>query len=290
MMYKVLGPVRKCIGKIATYVSKFLFFFLEQNKKISKEELLHVLHTSEKKGILSAAESSLIEGHLDLRDILVKEIMRPKDEIIYFSLENDLNKLEQLFIKEECSRLPVCKKDLDSLLGIISAYDYFILTAHITNTATLNEHLKKPFFIPETSSARSLLQQFSNKNETFAIVVDEYGNVAGLVTQEDIMDVVVGDIDDLIDKKQLYTEAGSQVVIASGKMEIGDFEDYFNIKIPNPYRMISIGGWLIATIGLIPTSGMKYELHGFFFHVLAADKKQIRRLYIRKLVSNTQKG
>ena len=289
-VYKLLGPIRELVGKITTYVTKVLFFYLNPNAEISKKELLHVLHTSEKQGILSAAESLLIEGFLDLQDILVKEIMRPREEILYFSLEQSLSDLEETFVKKEVSRIPVCKKDLEEVLGVINAYDFFMYREEITTIEELKPFIRKAFFVPESSTARSLLQQFSKKEETFSIVVDEYGTISGLCTKEDIMEVVVGDIQDQRDQHQLYTEAGSNVIIASGKMELAEFEDYFSIELPNPYMMVTIGGWITGEVGSIPLSGTKYQFHGFFFHILAADQKRIKRLYIRKQEVSTEDG
>ena len=96
------------------------------------------------------------------------------------------------------------------------------------------------------------------------------------------MEVVVGDIEDLRDQKKTYTWAGKNIIIASGKLEIDDFEDIFDTRLENPHNMITIGGWLTSIMGDIPKNGAKYNYHNFSFHVIAADPTHVKRLYISK--------
>ena len=116
-----------------------------------------------------------------------------------------------------------------------------------------------------------------------AIVVDEYGSISGVVTLEDLVEVVVGQITDRRDEKILYTKAGEDVIIASGKMELAEFEEIFDVHLDSENNMATIGGWLMEKLGDIPKEGTKFVTDEFLFHVLSSDQKRIRRVYIRKL-------
>ena len=142
---------------------------------------------------------------------------------------------------------------------------------------------------PESTSANTLLRQMYDKQESIAMVVDEYGSISGLIALEDLVEKVVGEIADARDTKNKYTLSTEDVMIASGKMELAEFEEIFSITLPNPNQMVTLGGWLSGQMGDIPKTGAKYTASGFLFHVLAADPKRVKRIYVRRIGSNASK-
>ncbi len=282
---RTLGPVRHFITTITSYIYRILFFFLKKEESISKDELQHVLQKSKSTGVLFDDEARLIKGYLELQDDTIKERMSPREDIIFYETKRPLKEIYTLFMKKKCTRLPICEDGLDTVIGILSAHTFFLNKNHIHNSDDINKFLQKPFFVPENSPARILLSQFRNKKEDLALVVDEYGSVTGLVTEEDLIEVVIGPITDRRNDKSLYTEAGHGIIIASGKLELEEFERIFGDKLVTPNNMVTIGGWLTEQIGDIPKSGTKYIGDGFLFHVLAAAPNRVRRIYIRKLSS-----
>jgi CBS domain containing-hemolysin-like protein len=120
-------------------------------------------------------------------------------------------------------------------------------------------------------------------NLELAMVVDEYGAVTGLLSREDIVEEVIGDITDRRDETSLFTRSSHNVIIASGKLELDIFSEIFDIPLHSPSGMVTIGGWLTEQMGDIPKAGQYYQTKEFLFHVLAADPHRIRRLYIRRL-------
>ena len=230
-----------------------------------------------------------MHGYLNLEESNVKEFMRPREEVIFFDIEEPLSKLIYLFVDQECSRLPVCKENLDNIIGTISSRIFFLHRPSLQTTQDLANYLKKPFFVPETMPAKTLLNQMYDKKESQAIVVDEYGSVSGLITLEDLVEQVVGEISDRRDEKSRYTQAKEDVIIASGKLELSEFEEIFSIPLESKTNMVTIGGWLTEQLGDIPKSGAKYTTDDFFFHVLAADPNRVRRVYIRKLKPSSSK-
>ncbi len=283
LMQNILAPIRTLIINITVPVSRALFFFLRPESKISKEELKHVLKTSEEHGLLQKDEAELIAGYLNFQDATIKELMRPRDDILYYDINEPLSKLIDMFVKQECSRIPVCDKSLDNILGIISARQYFLHRASIKCGQDLKDHLIKPIYVSETSSAKALALQLNHSNQVLALVVDEYGSISGLISQEDIVEQVIGDISDLRDAKKLYTMNNPNEIISSARLELEIFNTIFNVNLVSKAHMMTIGGWLIEQLDEIPKTGAKFKIQNFMFQILAADRNRIRRLFIKKL-------
>lgn len=279
---RIMSPIRRFVIAVTTPVSRILFFYLRKAEPISKEELKHTLDTSETLGVLSRDESEFIKGYINLHDATVKEVMRPKDDILFFDVSEPLTKLVYLFVDQQCSRIPVCEGGIDNVLGVMTAKEYFTFSERINDTTQLRQYLKKSFFVPENIPAKLLFKKFLESNEHFSLVVDEYGCISGLITSEDICELVVGEIQDLRDKKLPYTRAGANEIIAGGRLELAEFETIFHVELPNPNNLITLGGWIMDQIGDVPKSGTKHETDQFLFHVLAADPNRVRRIYVRK--------
>ncbi len=276
-------PIRKFLIYVTSIISRLIFFFLKSEEEISFDELQHALKTSRHYGILNEDEAELMRGFLHLQDSLVKELMRPREEVLFYDVEEPLSKLIHLFVDQECSRIPVCRESLDNIIGIITSQIFFIHREKLQTVTDLLPVLIKPFFIPEGTPAEALLRQMYDKEESIALVVDEYGSISGLISLEDLVERVVGEIADARDEKSRYTMSGEDILIASGKLELAEFEKIFGVTLHSENNMVTIGGWLTELMGDIPKTGSKYAAHGFFFHVLAADAKRIRRIYIRRL-------
>lgn len=282
-LQNLLTPVRRWVIAVTAPVSRFLFFFLRKDASISKKEMEHVLKTSKEHGVLSAEEAELVSGYLNLQDSSVKELMRPREDILFYNSEEPLSKLEHLFVDLKCSRLPVCKGALENIVGVISAKKYFLIAHEVDNQEKLIKLLDKPYYVPENTIARILLHRFDEEEHELAIVVDEYGSISGLITREDLLEVVIGEIADSRDDTKLFTSASEKEIIASGKFELESFNNFFKSNLISDSNRVTIGGWLTEKLGEIPKSGAKVKLEGFLFHILSAEPNKIRRLYIRKL-------
>jgi CBS domain containing-hemolysin-like protein len=255
---------------------------LKKDEVLSREELEHVIKSSEDKGLLTPDETLLVSGFLDLQDTEVKELMWPKNDILYYDINMPLTKLTHLFLEKEVSRLPVIDNNLDNLLGVIDAYTYFIKMPEIKEPRDLIKYLKKPFFVPETIPAKTLLKRIDAEDQEIAIVVDEYGSVTGLIAREDLLEVVVGQIEDQRDQLLLYTKASKNEIIASGKMELLEFNDLFDVELISENNLMTLGGWLTEQAGDIPQSGSKYSFNGFTFQILSSTPTHVERVYVRK--------
>lgn len=286
---KVLEPIRKITISITAPISRTLFFFLKKEDTISREELRHVLKTSEELEVLHREESELVLGYLDLQDVIVKELMRPRQEVLYYDIDAPISKLVHLFVDQECSRLPVCKGSLENVLGVIGAKSFFIYCHPTPTKENLLKTVSKPFYIPENTLARVVLRRFEEQNQELALVVDEYGSISGLITREDIIEVVIGQIEDLRDAKPHYSKQSEHEIITTGKLEIDEFNEIFRTNLQSENNMVTIGGWLTEQLGDLPKNGTRFKTEELLFHVLNVDNNRIRRLYVRKLKPNPKK-
>lgn len=280
---RLLRPIREPMTRATSFISRAIFFFLKEEKEISSDELRHVLKTSEERGILLPVESELISGTLDLQHSHVKEHMRPRDEILSFDIRDSLDELVNLFIEKEITRVPVYDDDLETLIGILTAREYFFHRDKIKTPKDLIPILSKPYYIPETTRAWTTLCNLRERGISLAIVVDEYGSISGLITQEDLVEAVIGEIVDARDAKSLFTRSSEDVVIASGKLELSEFKDLFDVPLKSNENIVTLGGWLVEQLGDIPLTGAKYATDDFLFYILAADPNRIRRVYVRRL-------
>ncbi len=279
---RVFGPIRNVITCLTLWVFR-LCFFLKKESAISVAELKHALRTSKDCGVLGEEEAALMRGYLNLEEDLIKEMMCPRQEVFYYDIHAPIDRLMHLFVNKEYTRIPVCDGSLEKVLGVITSGGFFLHRDRIKNSMDILPFLKKPIFIPELKQGKQLLREFYQKEETMMFVVDEYGSVSGIITLEDLVEDVIGQITNRRNEKPLYTESGPGVIIASGKMELATIEEIFDIHLETPNNMVTIGGWLTEQLGDIPKSGVKHVTKDFLFYILASDVNRVRRVYIRRL-------
>jgi CBS domain containing-hemolysin-like protein len=283
-MARFLGPVRRKLTSATSWISRVLFLFLKEEEEISADELKHVLKTSQESGVLLEEECRLISGALDLQETLVKERMRPRQEMLYYDIQEPLSALLHLLIDQQTTRVPVCDGTLENMLGILSTRGFFLARPQIQSSKDLLPILTKPMYIPETTKAFNLLKTLRERKASLALVVDEYGSISGLITQEDLIEGVVGEISDRRDPKRPFSRSGNDVIIASGKLELSEFKEIFGIELESKENVVTLGGWLTEQLGDIPQTGTQYATDQFLFYVLAAEPNRVRRIYVRKLV------
>jgi CBS domain containing-hemolysin-like protein len=279
----LLTPIRFLLSGLALFVSKVLFCFLPREREISVKELETAIKSSKELGVISPDEMHLMRGYLDLDDHIVKELMRPRHEIIAYDVRSPIETLLETMIKKECSKMPVYDGSLEKILGFIFSRDLFLHNRGFKKGLDVVPLLRKAFYVPESVSARHLMQQFHFRKEEIAIVVDEYGSVAGLITLEDLMEVVVGPIQDKIDPPNPLLESSEDILISNGQLEIVEIENRFDVDLESPSNMVTIGGWLTEKLGDIPKIGDRLIVEPLLFHILAADEKAVQKVYIRKL-------
>jgi putative hemolysin len=279
----ILTPLRYIFLKITRVTSYLLSFVLKKDTAITKDEIKHALVTSKASGIMTKDEVKLLLGSLRLSEVQVKEVKCPRQNIFFHDIHDDPQKLRDLFTKKRLSKIPIIDRDIDNVIGTINASSFFTSGYSITAAKDLRGLIDPPFFIPESMLSRTLLALFDEKKIEIAFLVDEYGGVSGLITREDLVEIVVGQIKDVREEKTLYTKQGADVIICSGKYELNDLEQIFDLEIQRKGQETTVGGYLLEILGDIPKSGYKVTENNLMFHVLLATEARVSRVYIKNL-------
>jgi CBS domain containing-hemolysin-like protein len=249
-----------------------------------EQEIQDLLEEGEVQGLIGSLEEKLISRIFDFRETVTSEIMTPTAEIISADEKTSVAELIRLITEEGYTRIPIYRENQDHVIGILHAKDLLrICTLSPEEPLGLNEFLNPPYFISETKPIVDLLREFQAKNNHLAIVTDEFGGVRGLVTLEDVLEEIVGEIGDEHDQDEKDLRVlDESTVIVNARIDIEEVESYFHVELPEgPYE--SVGGLLIHTLGTVPSSGMVVEKSELEFKVLAADQRRVKLVRIKKI-------
>lgn len=274
--------IRTLITHIANFFSRILFFYLKVEKPISEEELEHILSTSEGRGIVQKEEAKLVQGYLSMEGKYAKDLMIPASRIPFYDIDLPLSKLFFYFTEKRFESVVVCKGSLDHFLGMVRASDFFFKKNEIQNREDMKKILYRPFFVPETTSLKLLLEQFGAKRSKLALVVDEYGAITGMISSYDLMKEISKTLLPPQEKTGQYSRVSKEAIIATGTMPLDDLQELFGQEFETAYHPVTIAGYLIEMMGHIPQSGESFETGRIFFRILASDQRRIQKIYIQK--------
>jgi len=276
----VFYPFIKVFSSISSFLAKSSSMKAENVKFLfSKEEFDVLVQESHKAGMVDKKESDIISKVLSLGDQRVYEAMRPRTEIVGIEINSSIEEALLLFIDSGYSKLPVYEENLDNIKGIIYANDFF------KSPKNIHEILHDAVFVPETKKSFEMLNEFLNRQVTIAIVVDEFGGTAGIVTMEDIFEEMFGEIKDEYDiEEDIIKKISDNNYIISGKTEIDFINEEYGLNIPTgDYE--TIAGYIITKLGRIPLQGETVSFEGFTFLIIRANQIKID---IVKLTDNRE--
>ena len=249
----------------------------------NKEELLQLLHAAYENNLLDADALSMIEGVMQVSEMQAREIMIPRAQMDVVDINESPEALLPFIIETAHSRFPAVDGDRDHVLGILLAKDLLRLCSG--EEVDLRDQLRPVVFIPESKRLNVLLREFRASRNHIAIVVDEYGGVAGLVTIEDVLEQIVGDIEDEYD----YDEAEANILSerdgvfrVKAQTEIGDFNQALGASFADD-EFDTVGGLVTHAFGRLPKRGETVEIAGFRFHVLRAGTRRLNILRVERL-------
>ena len=246
-----------------------------------QREIKQLIDVGEEEGLLSEDEGEMIQSILSFRDTLAREIMVPRTDAVIISANTPIEKLLQLVIQEGHSRFPVHGGSIDNIIGILHVKD--LLTFWSEEHLDLKDILRTPYFIPETKKISHLLRELRDKKSHMAIVIDEYGGTAGLVTIEDIIEEIIGEIRDEYDNDEtlmVATDEGDLVVDA--RLEIEKLVEHFNLEVPKG-NFESVGGFIISLLGRVPQPQETITHAPLEMTIESADARKIRKVRVRVL-------
>ncbi|MBN2055845.1 HlyC/CorC family transporter [bacterium] len=254
------------------------------------EELETLIDVGQEEGLFEEAEGELLHSVVEFSETLVREVMTPRTDIVSVQLDEGLGDLHEKFVSSGHSRIPVYGKTIDDIVGIVHVKDLircFKVDAGCDSGATIESLMKPPYYIPETKLVSRLLREFQDEKIQLAIVVDEYGGVEGLVSLEDLLEEIVGEIKDEYDQEpdELVIESDASVVV-DAKIDIEDVEDHFKIKFPvDEYETIS--GFIFHELGKVPAVGEVLHFQDLIFTVISSDERRIYQVRIQRKESGS---
>jgi len=251
---------------------------LDEDDELSEEELEVFFEESTKDGVIAAEDKEMIQSVLEFKDTLVKEIMTPRVDMIYFSLGAKLTEIIDLINEHKKSRYPVVMDRIDNVEGIILSKDIF--SCWNSDRFNIRELLRPPFFIPETMRVFELLKEMQKIKQHFAIVIDEFGGVSGLVTMEDIIEEIVGEIRDEYDDDQPPLIKEKDYYIARGDANFYEFCEELGIETEEAEEYQTIAGLISFNLGKIPQLHDRISFHGWSIEVSEIDKNRIKKVRI----------
>jgi putative hemolysin len=240
---------------------------------------------AEEPGLIEGDERRLLQSIVDFGDTLVREVMTPRPDMVAIQAEATFDELRALFREQEYSRIPVYKENLDNIVGFVFIKDLIRLdppdAGSVPLLPDLARFIRPATFVPETKRVAEMLREFQRQQVQIAIVVDEYGGTAGLVTIEDLLEEIVGEIRDEYDvETEPIVEEGDGAFVFSAKVNIGEVRDRLGIEI-EPEGFETVGGYVLTRAGRVPAVGETFESDGLQIEVLEAERRRIHKVRMR---------
>ncbi len=254
----------------------------EEDREASDEEIETFLDEAQEEGIIEHDEHDLMRSVVEFGDTVVREIMTPRVDMVCIRRDATLLKLRNLIIAEKYSRIPVYRDRFDNIEGVVMAKDILPYGEREHDEAPLDALLRPAVFVPESMKVAELLKEFRKVKQKMAIAVDEHGGVSGLVTMEDVMEELVGEIQDEYDAEEAQIVSnGPDDITASGDVKVEELEDLFELELAQD-DFITASGLIAHALGRLPTKGEVLTIKGLRFEALEVDPKRIRKLRVRR--------
>lgn len=263
---------------------------LLRRKKVTEEEIQEIIDAGEEEGLINEEENEMIRSIFTLRDTVVREIMVPHTDMACISLDASIKEVLETIIRCGHSRIPVYDGTIDNIVGLVYAKDILKYWGADDGTVKLKKIMRTPYFVPESKSFEELLQEFKRKRVHIAIVIDEYGGTSGLVTIEDLLEQIVGDIQDEYDvEEEWLTEQPDGSVIVDARLPIEELEEHFDIEIERD-KFDTVAGLIFHLTGRIPLIGEEIESDRLHMTVLDAEERKINKVRIVKKSSTPEES
>lgn len=266
------GQTKGIFSKLSQFLS---------NEPSNRREIIALLKTSYERGFIEPESYSIIQGGLSVSEMQVRDIMIPRSQMTVVSYGNSVKAMLEPIIDSQHSRFPVVGEDDDEVLGILLAKDLLPLLAQNKDRVDMKDLLRPAVFVPQSKRLNALLKEFRESRNHMAIVVDEYGAVDGLVTIEDVLEQIVGDIADEhdFDDEHFIKTAKSGHFLVKAITPIDDFNEHFETKF-NEDEFDTIGGLVVHEFGRLPKRNEHIQLGDYIFRILNSDSRSVRLLQV----------
>jgi len=251
----------------------------EKPSEATEQEVRAYIDVGRQEGILEKDEEKLLLSIVDFGDTRVREVMTPRTDVVWIDVASSPTVLFDLFVESKYSRIPVVRGSIDTVLGVVHVKDT-LQALRAGGNRPIAELMREAYFVPETKKVSELLREFQRRHLWMAVVVDEYGGVSGVVTVEDLLEEIVGEIsDEHEDEREPVSRVGESVYSVSGKANIEVVRDLFG-RGPEEEEFSTIGGFLASRLGHIPKPGESHVESDLRFTVEEADRRRVYRVKV----------
>ncbi|MEE4253334.1 MAG: CNNM domain-containing protein [Desulfuromusa sp.] len=281
----ILAPVIFVVSSISRVMTSLIRKTDVESFSVSEDEIRAMIEVGEESGSVAAEQRKMLHGIFDLSETRVRDIMIPRTEVTGVDLSADFHEILTVARGTRHSRFPVFSENLDTIVGVIHSKDILGYVGQIEQFS-LNELCRKPYFVPESKRIGVLLQSFRRRREHMAIVVDEYGGVEGIVTLEDVVEEIVGDIHDEYDAEELdFRKLGQNHYLIDAVMPLREVNRRFDLSLPEEH-VTTLAGHLLQIMGKIPVEGDTCEEGNLLFRVRRMEERRIEE--IEMVISSTE--
>ncbi|MEN6436976.1 MAG: hemolysin family protein [Syntrophobacter sp.] len=248
-----------------------------------EKEIQQIIDEGEQRGLISEDEGEMIQGIFSFRDTIAREIMVPRTDTVYAGADSQISEMIRLIIQSGHSRIPIFQDNIDNIIGTLHAKD--LLPFWGRSDLTIREMVRSPYFIPETKKISEVLKDLRDNKSHMAIVIDEYGGTAGILTFEDIIEEIIGEVMDEYDAEQkLIVEHEDGSISVNARLDIEKLGDFLGVEFPEG-GFESVGGFVIDLMGRVPEVNEEIMYENLQIVIEAATTRKIDRVKIRKLES-----
>jgi CBS domain containing-hemolysin-like protein len=263
-----------------SFSSTFSRLFRGRSRALTEKELQDAINSSEEEGILNESEGDMLQSIFEFGDTIVREVMVPRTDMVCCPADATLSDFLELIIRSGHSRVPLFEGSTDKIVGVVYAKDLLRNWGANDETLTLTEVMRTPYFIPETKRIDDLLKDFRTRRVHMAIAVDEYGGTSGLITIEDLLEEIVGDIQDEYDSEVPWLQPQDDgTLLVDARANVEELEEYYDIEIPRE-KFDTVGGYLFHLLGNVPQKGEKVTDNGLVLMVEDSDERKIEKVRV----------
>jgi len=257
----------------------------EQKASGMEEEIIELVSAVQEEGVIHQEEKKMIHGVFDFVETMVKDVMVPRTGIIAVEKDMQLNELMEMIQREQFSRIPVYENSIDNITGVVHIKDLFMANACGTDDFVLEKYLRPTIFVPETKMVNDLFRIMKKEKIHMGIVLDEYGGTAGLVTMEDLIEEIMGDIQDEHDTEEPnYLRIDESTIDVNASLRIEDINEKLGLELECDDAE-TVGGIVFAKLGRIPVVGDVLNIGELEMHVIKMDGHRIEKIRIKRVAS-----
>jgi putative hemolysin len=277
---RLFSPMVKFLSFSTESALRLMGVSYTEEPPVTEEEIQLLIDQGTQAGVFEEAEQDMVEGVFSLGEQRVYSLMTPRTEIVWLDIEDSIEEIRTKIAEHEVSRFPVRQDTLDVILGIVKARD--LLLACLSGEAIKLKQLLKPaFYIPETTSAARALEIFKEKGTEMLLVIDEFGGLQGLLTVNDIIEEIVGEIE-LEEPQATQRQDGSWLL--DGMLEVDEFKEIFNLPtLPHEDEYETLSGFVMLSLGRVPQTADQFEWHGLRFEVIDMDGRRVDKVLVTTL-------